>query len=282
MQFIQSDKYGIARGGQIAGQTIAAMPGLIAQKKEQEYVQEQRRLGIEAAEKDWGSMDTAYKAIKNQYAQAATPLLESGKMTQEEFNSNVRLLRGPTQADKKNPGSYIDSLGQNYGTLIGDVKQRIQRGETTGAVTTAMEGRPAGIGGTAETTTTGVQQPIPVQEPVGMGAPQPAGRGGFTEEDITSRTLTGAPGAPTPAVPGAQYREDVAAVAGKQGITEAQLMEDPRYANMQTRAEAKKQEDLAEYRRKMVAKGYRDDQVDNALKELDFLIKIRNDDSREE
>ena len=230
-RFVQKDKYGIGAASQIAGQTIAAIPGLQKEKKEYEYLQEQRKLAIEIAEKDWTSMDMAWKSLKNTYTRQAQPLLDGGQMTVDEFRSNINQLRAPTQADKKDPGSYIDNLGKNYGTLIGEVKTRIRSQGRTQTVTGAMEGAPP----QQATVPAGRETAIPMQEPQMMGTqvppgqlgaqPQPA-QGGFTEQPVTQQTI--------PGTPPAQTKEQISAVAGREGYTTQEMMEDPRFATAPT------------------------------------------------
>lgn len=164
LSFVQKDKFGIGQASQIAGGAIAAAPEQFRQK-------ELREEAVKNAGKDWRAMEKSWQAIKNQYMTKAEMLKEKGLMTQEEIESDIAMLRMPTETDKKDPGKYIDSLGRVYGSLVDKVNKKSRQSQLTSAVSTASQDRmsPQELGQSQQVT------------PVGPGGES------FTETDITAR-----------------------------------------------------------------------------------------------
>jgi len=277
---------GIRAGAAALGGAIAQIPGEIRADREYEYLQEQRRIAVEEAKKNWSDMELTWKTLKKQYGAMVQPLLDSNQMTFDEYSTNISMIPQPTQVDKKNPGQYIDRLTQAYGSIVKDAKKRIRTQEVAPQVQTAIQG-----GETPErqvTETTGYQPAaregaayVPSKAegaPAGAYSSEGGQVGGFTKYEPTfgQKTL------PPEKEPAARTKEEAyGRLPAGRGITTTEFEEfGGKY--LPTGMDIKKQKANEEYKRKMLARGYGKDAVDNALKELDLLRKFRNDDTRVE
>jgi len=187
-QYVQSDKYGIARGSAVLGKAFAEFPEAERRQEKHEIDMGLIEKGIKEAEQDTTKMDKTWQAFKNKYVELTTPLVESGQMSQEEQEANINRLSQPTYADQKNVRGYLGGLGRDYIEIVNDAKKRTRQAQLTGGVTKAREGvrapRPAGAIELGETT----QVQVPPTQPMGQpptGAPPET----FEETTITERPL---------------------------------------------------------------------------------------------
>lgn len=219
LRFVVPDRYGIGAATQEIASGIEKLPTAMKQDEEYKYQQEQRQKAVEEAKRNWGAMESSWKTIKSQYQKKAQPLIEKGLMTQEDLDTDLRMLRMPTDADKKDPGAYIDNTGKTFANLIQKIEQKSRQAGLTGAVAEASRER-------FGAPTVGEEQQV--QTPTGET---------FTEAPITSR----------PRMPGAQTQQEFAQAPEVQAMapTTEELGQVPQYATAPT-AEGLQKQQLAQ------------------------------------
>jgi len=216
-----------------------------------------------AAKENWSAMEDAYKSIKSAYQKQATPMVESGVLTQEDLENNLGMLPPPTTIHKKNPEGYLTTLRSGWRNISDNLAkkqqamQQVQRSQAIGgAVSEQMAGRPA----TTEMQPTGPEQDV----------------GGFTEQDITQVRR--------PEISPAETKEQAyGAVSQRQypgGPITTKEFEQYGGKYLPSGLELRKQQADEEHKKKMRARGYSKDAQDKEMKKLDMLRKMRNDESR--
>ena len=288
LRYVQP-RTGIRAGFGAMGQALTQMPGEIRAEREYEYLQEQRRIAVEEAKKNWGEMEDTWKVLKKQYGKMVQPLLESNQMTFDEYSSNLNMIPKPTQADKKNPDQYIDRLSQAYGSVIKDAKKRIRTQQVAPQVQEAVVGKQ--LPEREVTQTTGYQETAPAARAEGAakgyaeGAPpgqyvsgegQPAARGFSTYQPEFQKTAL-----PAMQEPAARTREE-ASQRLPSDITATEAEQVPAYKELSTGLQIQKQKSLDEYRKKMLAKGFGEDEWDKVKWKYEYMQDERARDSRTE
>jgi hypothetical protein len=198
-----------ARTGAQLASIVSNVPGQIqsAQDFEMKKEDRDRKIKIEdeaiaAVEKDWTILERDHKTLKSTYSKYADVLVNNGLMTPEEKDVNLKQLRAPMQADKKDARGYMNTLGKNFATLYTDAKTKVEQNNLVQQVQNI-------IGGAPEQKKT---EFIGQQEPKVMTMPQEikTGEGSFTERDITEQSKGG----------GSAVAPESGAMAGQAGFTE--------------------------------------------------------------
>ena len=277
---------GLRMGTAAIGQALTQIPGEIRQEKEYSYLQEQRRIAVEEAKKNWGDMESAVKVLKKQYGKMVQPLLESNQMTFDEYSTNINMIPQPTQADKKDPGAYLDKLGQSYGTLVKEAKKRIRTQEIVPEIGTAIQG--GEMPERQVTETTGYQPTaragaayVPAQAegaPAGAYSTEGGQVGGFQKHEpvMGERTL------PAGRQPAATTKEEAyGRLPSEKAITTGEFEE---YGGkyLPTGMDVKKQKALEEYKKKVLSKGFGEDGWKKVKWKYEYMQDERARDSRTE
>jgi len=262
------------------------MTGAIRAEKEYSYLQEQRRIAVEEAKKNWGDMESTVKVLKKQYGKMVQPLLESNQMTFDEYSTNINMIPQPTQADKKDPGAYLDKLGQSYGTLVKEAKKRIRTQEIVPEIGTAIQG--GEMPERQVTETTGYQPTaragaayVPAQAegaPAGAYSTEGGQVGGFQKHEpvMGERTL------PAGRQPAATTKEEAyGRLPSEKAITTGEFEE---YGGkyLPTGMDVKKQKALEEYKKKVLSKGFGEDEWKKVKWKYEYMQDERARDSRTE
>ena len=285
LRYVQP-RTGVRRGMAAMGQALTQMPGEIRAEKEYSYLQEQRRIAVEEAKKNWGDMESAVKVLKKQYGKMVQPLLESNQMTFDEYSTNINMIPQPTQADKKDPGAYLDKLGQSYGTLVKEAKKRIRTQEIVPEIGTAIQG--GEMPERQVTETTGYQPTaragaayVPAQAegaPAGAYSTEGGQVGGFQKHEpvMGERTL------PAGRQPAATTKEEAyGRLPSEKAITTGEFEE---YGGkyLPTGMDVKKQKALEEYKKKVLSKGFGEDEWKKVKWKYEYMQDERARDSRTE
>ena len=285
LRYVQP-RTGVRRGMAAMGQALTQMPGEIRAEKEYSYLQEQRRIAVEEAKKNWGDMESAVKVLKKQYGKMVQPLLESNQMTFDEYSTNINMIPQPTQADKKDPGAYLDKLGQSYGTLVKEAKKRIRTQEIVPEIGTAIQG--GEMPERQVTETTGYQPTaragaayVPAQAegaPAGAYSTEGGQVGGFQKHEpvMGERTL------PAGRQPAATTKEEAyGRLPSEKAITTGEF---EKYGGkyLPTGMDVKKQKALEEYKKKVLSKGFGEDEWKKVKWKYEYMQDERARDSRTE
>lgn len=141
-QYVRQDRLGIGAASQILGTTIANIPKIQMEKEEFQMKKDERQAAIDAAKANWKDMDIAYTTIRKRYIQSAQPLIKQGVMSKEELQMDLQKLQIPTSVDKKDPGAYMDKLGENYGNLLNRLQEKSQTQNLGIAIQEGMTPKP--------------------------------------------------------------------------------------------------------------------------------------------
>lgn len=265
----------ITKVGSIVANTITAIPGLKREADERKRIDQQREGVAKAILEDTSLADTNYKTWKETLSSVAKPLIEAKKMDETQLQAYLNMVPQAKRTDLltvKSIGDYFERFSNQTISIYSELNKARnalmadQEKATIGkSVQGAIAGKPAK---TAE--------PIPVK---GLD-----GKTQFTE------TAIGPHGQPTvtPAIPEATNRTE-ASKRLDPSISSKEAESVPAYKELRSQADIDKSsaterraQELASYRKKMLDRGYKNDKIDNALDNLEFLEKKRNADIRAE